>query len=454
MTAPVKRADVLGRDSWIRLFALCAAILFEGMSLSSINVQSARMGEDMGLTPDQLQLAVGAFLTAYAGLLPSGGAAADRWGRRRVFVTGLAVFAVGSFAAALSQDVAQLVIARLLQGAGSAVTAPAAVALITAEFPEGPLRTRAMGVFSTAGAAGFSLGVVLGGLIASSLGWRWAFVMYVPAALCVIVVAMRMLNRDPGRPDRAVPWGQALLLTLGMTGLIHAIGTIPSPDAADYAVGGGGLALLAAFAAVQRRSAVHLLPGRLLAGGGLGTAGIALGGAFAGITGAMFLVSIQLQESAGYTPFTLGLALLPQSLVVAVLSGVVARLTDRHPPRRILLVGMVLVCVGLALYVRSTDGPYVLHLMPATLFVGAGIATVFPAAILIVTAGAAPGDQGLAAALLTTCQQAGGAIGIAVVTAAQSAWTSVGAGLWAAVVLTVVCSALSAQGARGMARTA
>lgn len=166
--------------AWTRLLLLCTAVLFEGMSLSGINVQLAEIQHDLRLQPDQLQLVASAFLTTYAGFLLLGGRCADQWGRRRVFLFGVAIFGTGSLGAALARDALQIIAARAIQGVGSAITAPAAVALIVAEFPVGAARDRALGVFSAMGAAGFSAGVVAVGLVTNGPGWRWAFGLYVP----------------------------------------------------------------------------------------------------------------------------------------------------------------------------------------------------------------------------------------------------------------------------------
>jgi MFS family permease len=179
-------------SAWLRLLLLCAAILFEGMSLSGINVQLAEIQRELGLLPDQLQMVASAFLTTYASFLLVGGRSADRWGSRRVFLFGIAVFGTGSLGATLASNALQIIAARAVQGAGAATTAPAAVALITAEFPAGAARNRALGVFSAMGAAGFSLGVIAVGLVTNGPGWRWAFGLYVPLSAMVLAIAPRV----------------------------------------------------------------------------------------------------------------------------------------------------------------------------------------------------------------------------------------------------------------------
>ncbi|MFD5483295.1 MFS transporter [Streptomyces hawaiiensis] len=453
-TSPATAAAfTFDRRAWTTLLVLCTAVLFEGMSLSGINVQLADIRADLALGPDQLQLVAGAFLVAYAGLLLAGGTCADRWGGRRVFLAGVAVFGAGSLGAALAQDALPLVAARAVQGAGAAITAPAAVSLIVANFPEGAPRNRALGVFSAMGAAGFSLGVVTSGLLTEVFGWQGGFVLYVPLTVLVLVIGSRVLRVDeamnaPRR--RPLPYGSALLATGGLAALIHGVGRVGSATSAEVtAFAGAGLLAILAFLAVQWRSRSPLLPLSLVADRRMAAACVALGGAFAGITGAMFLVATDLQDRQGYSALAAGLAFLPQGIAVGVLSTPSARLADRRPPTLLLLSGLAVITVGQLLYTTVWSGSYITHLLPAALLVGAGIAVAYPAAVMLASA-AARENQGTASGALVTCQQAGGALGVAAVTGIQSTASGVfltgPLSLWAcfgfAALALLVCSAL------------
>lgn len=428
--------------AWLRLLLLCTAILFEGMSLSGINVQLAEIQRALGLRPDQLQLVASAFLTTYAGFLLVGGRCADRWGRRRVFLLGVALFGAGSLGAALAQGAIQIVAARGVQGVGGAITAPAAVALIVSSFPAGAARNKALGVFSAMGAAGFSLGVIAGGFITSGLGWRWAFGFYVPMSAAVLAIAPRFLPADQRDERGGVAFHAAALVTTGLITLVYAIGRVGAAPASEVIpIGGAGLALLGVFLFVQSRTAQPLLPLSLLADRWIAAASIALGGAFAGITGAMFLVSTALQEHHGYSPLFTGLAFLPQGLAVGLLSTPAARLATRWPVTRLLLGGLGVLVMGQLLYTGATSGGYVGHLLPAAVLVGAGIAGIYPAATMMTAASAGAHEQGVASGILTTCQQAGAALGVAAVTAIQSRASAnhqSAAGLWACAVFAIV----------------
>ncbi|CAL9366898.1 putative MFS-type transporter EfpA [Streptomyces sp. enrichment culture] len=424
---PSSRADTDGfrfdARAWTKLLVLCTAVLFEGMSLSSINVQLAGIQRSLDLRPDQLQLVASSFLTMYAALLLAGGKCADQWGHRRMFLTGVGIFGIGSLGAALSQEAVLLITARAVQGVGAAITAPAAVALIVRGFPEGAARNRALGVFSAMGAAGFSLGVVIGGLLTQGVGWRGAFLLYVPLGLAVLATSVRVLERetDTRTPQSRMPWLPALLITGGLVAVVYAVGRVGTGSLAEIAlsaaVGTGGVIT---FLIVQAKAPVPLLPLSLITNRRMAAACLALAGAFAAITGALFLVATELQEHKGYSALTAGLAFLPQGLAVGLLSTPAARMANRRPASRLLLVGLAVITAGQLLYTTVEHGSYATHLLPAALLVGTGIAVAYPAAVMLASAAASLDDQGTASGFLVTCQQAGGAIGVAAVTGIQS----------------------------------
>jgi MFS family permease len=409
--------------AWTKLLVLCTAILFEGMSLSSINVQLAGIQHTLDLPPDQLQLVASSFLTMYAALLLAGGKCADQWGHRRMFLVGVGIFGAGSLGAALSQEAILLITARAVQGVGSAITAPAAVALIIRGFPEGAPRNRALGVFSAMGAAGFSLGVVVGGLLTEAVGWRAAFLVYVPMSLVVLATGARVLDRETGTqpPRNRMPWLPALLITSGLIAVVYAVGRVGTGSLTVIAlIAAVGSAAVIAFLIIQAKAPAPLLPLSLVTNRRMAAACLALGGAFAAITGAMFLVATDLQEHQGYSALAAGLAFLPQGLAVGLLSTPAARMANRRPAPRLLLAGLTVITAGQLLYTTVEQGGYITHLLPAALLVGTGIAIAYPASVMLASEAASLDDQGTASGFLVTCQQAGGALGVAAVTGIQS----------------------------------
>jgi len=308
-----------------------------------------------------------------------------------------------------------------VQGLGAAVTAPAAVALIIVSFPAGRRRSRALGVFSAMGALGFSLGVVVGGLATTLFGWRGGFLLYVPLAVLVVAVARwRLVDPSSGPPlaAKSVPWVQMLAATSGFLLLAYAIGRTGSTGLGSVTVfGAAGIILIVGFLLWQRRSPQPLLPVYVLAEPSMGAACAALGFGFAAVTATLFRVATSLQEHDGYSAFAAGLAFLPQGIAVGVLSTPAARAVERRGAATVLTAGLVLLLAGQVWYLFAERGSYTAHLLPAAVLVGAGIALIYPAAVATVAALVSDRDQGTASGMLTACQQAGGAVGVAVVTA-------------------------------------
>jgi MFS family permease len=414
-------APLFTKTEWIRLLVLCAAVLFEGMSLSSINLQAVDIRQDLALSPGQFQLVVSAFLATYAGLLLLCGRCADRWGRRQAFLAGTGLFGVSSLVAALAPEPTVLIVARAMQGFAAALTAPAAVALIVAGFAEGAARNRALGVFSAMGAVGFSLGVVLGGVVTQEYGWRAGFALYVPLAAVVLLVGVRVLTdaRPVDIPGR-IPWASALLFTAGLVVTVAALGQAGTSSAPAVAMSaGGGLVLMLASGYAQTRRRAPLVPRVLMSDQRMVIACIALAGIFAAVSGAMLLLATDLQTDRGYSALTAGLALLPQGAAVGLISLYTGWMTGRWHASQLLFAGLTTVVAGQLLYITAERGGYLAHLLPATVLVGVAIGLAYPAAVLLSSA-AAGADQGVAFGVLVSCQQAGGALGVAMVTGLRS----------------------------------
>ncbi len=400
---------------WARLVVLCSAILIEGMNLSSVSIQLPAIQRELALRPDQAQLVASIFLTAYAGFLLLGGKCADHWGARRTFLIGMSLFGSASVVTALACSAFQMIAARAGQGMGVAITAPAAVALIATEFPSGAPRNRALGVLSAAGAVGFCLGVVAGGLLTERLGWRWAFGVYVPLSALILLAALRVLKSSTHRAPGRIPWVPAMIVTSGLMMAVYAAGRTGTASLRETAgVGLFGLMLIGIFLMMQSISPVPLLPPELLARPRMASACIAVSGGFAGITGGTFLLARMIQEHQGYSALAAGLAFLPQVATVGFLSTPAAKLANRYEGTLLVMVGLAVVAFGQLMYTRVETSGYMAAFLPATAIVGAGIAILYPAAAILAASSARPHEQGIASGILTTCQQAGNALGVAV----------------------------------------
>src|SRR5215213_4205413 len=275
MTSPTSSpAPVRWDASVIGLMAiLCGVLFLDGLDVSMVGMALPSIESDLGLSTSQLQWIVSGYVLGYGGFLLLGGRSADLLGRRRMLLAGLAVFTVASAVGGLVDDGTLLVATRFLKGAAAAFTAPAGLSIITTRFAEGPERNRALSIYTATGASGFSLGLVMGGLL-TELGWRWTFLLPVPIALGLLAAAPRLLPRDLARPAsrRSFDIPGAVTLTAGMLALVHTL--VEAPDrgwGSARTVGAFALAagLLAAFVVIERRTRHPLVRLGILRSGSL-----------------------------------------------------------------------------------------------------------------------------------------------------------------------------------------
>ncbi|TDE91466.1 MFS transporter [Occultella glacieicola] len=400
--------------SAVRTGVICLALLLEGMSSSSINVQIHAMATDLGLGGAEVPIAVGAFLLAYAGCLPVAGRVADVWSRREVFRLGVALFGAGCLVCALAQGPGLIVAGRFVQGAGAALSAPAALALITAGLGEGPARNRAVAIYGAMGAAGFSLGLVLPGFVVAQVGWRWSFVLLVPIVAAVLAVTARLHTNLPsgGRLD--------VRGALGLTGVLmlvmHALGGIGSTGAGTLAIELGLAGALVAW--LIRRGGVGDYPTAVLASAPIRAACLGLAGVYAAVLSSMLALSLGLQGQGDLDAFALGLLILPQPVAFTLTAGLGSRLVSRLGPARVMAAGALVLAASLGyLVVVGAQQPWTATMLPAMAGVGIALGLAFPAASIAVVDAAAEGDRGTASSLLTTAQNVGGALGVSALTA-------------------------------------
>jgi EmrB/QacA subfamily drug resistance transporter len=406
-------------------FVLVLDVAIVGVALPSIRA-------DLDLSPENLQLVVTTYALTFGGLLLLGGRIADLLGRRRVFVSGLALFTLASLACGLAGSEATLLAARLLQGGGAALVAPAALSLLTAIFPEGETRNRALGVWSAVAAGGGAAGLLLGGVLTDLAGWRWVFLVNVPVGIVVVAVARRVLPESRPAGTGRIDAAGAVAATAGLMALVYGLGRGGQEGFGDrlvLALLPASVALLAAFVAIERRAAAPLVPFglfrlRTLVGANLAT--FLMSGVVLGVN---FFLTLHFQEVLAYSPIETGLAFLPMTLVIGLASGAAARLVDRTGARPLLLGGMLALAGGSVLLSRlSADGSYAVDVLPGLLLVAVGLGPGFTIGTLAATAGVPAGQQGVASGVLNTSQQVGGAVGLAALAAVASAATGSAAG--------------------------
>jgi EmrB/QacA subfamily drug resistance transporter len=389
-----------------------------------VSVALPAVQADLGFTASGLAWTVNAYLVPLGGLLLLAGKLGDLMGRRRMLVSGLVLFVLASLLCGLATGAGMLVAARFLQGVAAAMASAVVLGMIVALFPEPAERAKAMGVYAFVGAAGASIGTLLGGVLTETVGWRWIFLVNVPIGVVAAVASMRLIERD--RPLGGASRPDVLGGALVTGGLVLAVFAIVDGSGSGMRLGLGVLAaaLLAAFVVRQRVIAEPLVRlgifrSRAVSGGNLVQMLMV-----AGMLGFQFTATLYLQRALGYPPAQTGMALLLVPVTIALVSlAWSGRLIGRFGPRAVLLTGEVLLVAGLLLLTRDPVGSYVMDVLPSMLVLGVGAGLSLPAVTTVMMSDATPTDAGLASGLANTSQQVGGALGIAVLAALATART-------------------------------
>jgi EmrB/QacA subfamily drug resistance transporter len=416
---------------WGALVLLCGVLFLDGLDVSMVGVALPSIRSDLDLSTSALQWVVSGYVLGYGGLLLLGGRFADLLGRRRVLLAALVVFTGASVVGGLVNDGTLLVMTRFLKGAAAAFTAPASLSIITTTFAEGPARNRALAIYTACGASGFSLGLVFGGLL-TELGWRWTFLLPVPIAIAILIAAPRVLASDPPvtGPRRGFDFAGAAAITAAMLLLVWTVVEAPETGwGAPETLGGFAVTalLLAAFVAIEQRSANPLVRLGILRSGSLVRANLGMAAVFGAYVAFQFVGTLYLQQLLGWSPVETALAFLPGGMLVALGAPRIGPLVDRFGTAKVILTGAVFFVIGYALFLRIGESlTYATVWLPAMLLIGLGFALCFPALNIQATAGVADHEQGLASGLVNTSFQVGGAIGLAIVTAVVSSNTGSG----------------------------
>ncbi|WP_329111171.1 MFS transporter [Micromonospora sp. NBC_01699] len=403
------------------LFVLCGAIFLEGIDVAMLNVALPAIRADLGLSTGTLSGVVSAYVLGYGGFMLLGGRAADLLGRRRMFLTWLVVFLVFSGLGGFATEGWMLLVARFVTGVAAAFLAPAGLSLVTTNFPEGPQRNRALGIYAGMAAGGFSLGLVAGGLL-TSIGWRWVF--FAPVIMSALILAAAIpLVRDSGARQRpAGGFDLAGAVSVAGAMLLLAYGVVRLERPADGRAGTaamflGGLLLLAVFVSIERRSANPLVRLGILRNPTLvrtNVAALLFLGAFAGF---QFLVTLYLQELRGWSALQTGLAMLLIGLDLILSPLLAPRLVDRFGNVRVLFGGLLLAVLAYALFLPvGPDWTYA-AMVPTMLLLGLSFSLVYGPLTMAGTDGVEESEHGLAGGLLYTAMQFGTALGLSAVTA-------------------------------------
>ncbi|WP_380163448.1 MFS transporter [Jannaschia sp. R86511] len=407
------------------LAVLCAAQFVLILDVAVVNVALVPLARDLRAAPEDLQLVASVYAATFGGALLIGGRLADRGHRRRVFLVGLVLFLLASVLCGVAWSVPAVVLGRAVQGLGAALASPAALSLLTTTFPEGPSRDRALGTWASVAAAGGAAGLVVGGALAATVGWRSVFLVNVPIIAVVVVAARRLLPTGPAERDRPeLPAAAGLAAAGAVVLLVVALGAAEAGARVGPVVAlvAATIAAALAFVLLDRRAAHPLVPASLVRRRSVAAANVATAAMSAVVLGTNFFLAVHLQSRLGLGPLMTGLAFLPITAVSAVTAVTAARLTGRLGTRRLLQGGMAVMVLGCLWLARLPgDGGYLLDVLPGMVLVAAGMGPAFAVGAIAATAGVPGRQQGAAAALLSTSTQAGAAVGLAALAALAAA---------------------------------
>jgi EmrB/QacA subfamily drug resistance transporter len=412
----------------LTLLLLCGVQFLDVVDSSITNVAFPSIQRALHFSQQNLQWVASGYLLTYGGFLLLGGRLADLLGRRRVLLAGLVAFAVCSFAAGRAQSEGILIAARVLQGVGAAMMAPAALSILTTSFREGRDRNTALGVWGAISGVAAAAGVFLGGVLSEGPGWRWVFYVNIPVCLLALGAALRLLTGDRKRAPLADFDTQgALLATGGMLLLVYAL--IKAPDigwanAQTLAMLGGAAGLLALFLLNETRNRNPLMDLSIFRVKGLAAADATWLIGMAGFFAMFFFLTLYMQEVLHFSPIQAGAAYLPVTACLAIASGIASQLFARIGTRPVIVAGALLSAGGIYFLSRvPLHGSYAPDVLPGLVLMALGFGAVFVGVTTAANAGVPADRAGLAAGLLSTSQQLGMALGLAILSAIATART-------------------------------
>jgi EmrB/QacA subfamily drug resistance transporter len=391
-----------------------------------VNVALPTIRRDLGFSEQSLSWILNAYTLMFGGFLMLGGRLADRLGRRRLFMAGIALFSSASLVCGLSQSEPMLLVARGVQGLGGALVSPAALSILLTTFAEGTDRNRALAVWGAIAGAGGAIGLLLGGVIVQVLSWRWVFFINVPIGAVVLALAPRIIPES--RTESAASSGYdaegAVTITLGTMALVFTLiqadswGWTSARTLAGFAI---AIALIAAFVVIERRHEDPLIPLRIFSNRSLAAADATMLVVAAALFGVFYFLTLYLQQVLGFSALKTGVDYLPLTLTLVGGSALASRFVDRFTPKPVLVAGLLVSTAGFALLTRIVGhGDYSSHVLPAIIVLGAGLGMSFVPITIAATTGVAPGDSGLASGLLNTTQQVGGSLGLAILSSVST----------------------------------
>ncbi len=408
------------RRRWIAFVVVCLGQLMIVLDVTIVNVALPSIQKDLHFSQANLAWVVDAYLIAFGSFLLLGGRLGDLVGRKRVFLSGLVLFTIASALCGLADDQTLLIVARFVQGLGGAITSAVILAIVVTEFPEPADRAKAMSIYTFVAVGGGSVGLILGGIITQAVDWHWIFLVNVPIGIAAFALGFFLIDESEAIGfDDGVDVLGSFLVTVGAMLVVFAI--VKSTDygwtsAHTLGFGGAGIALLAVFFLYESRVSNPIMPLRILRLRSLIGSSAVRGLLVTGMFGMFFLGALYFEHVLGYSALQTGLAFLPQTLTVAVLSlGITAKLLGRFGAMRLLIPGLALMAVGQLILATAGEHAQFFPTIFLALFVtGLGAGTSFMPLLTIAMADVPPRDAGLASGVINVSMQISAAIGIAI----------------------------------------
>ncbi|MCU1421017.1 MAG: transporter [Microbacteriaceae bacterium] len=413
---------------WLALSVLALAQFLVILDASIVNIALPSVGAELHLDTAALSWAITAYILPFGGLLLLGGKLADRFGHRRVFLIGVSGFIAASTLAGFATSGGMLFAARALQGTSAALLAPASLAIVTQLFLEPAARTRALGVWGAVAGIGGVAGVLLGGVLTATLGWRSVFFVNVPVGIVVLVVLPLLLTADPRGQRERLDIAGAVTVTLGLGSVVAALtqaSALGFASPVTLTLAGVGALLLVAFALIERRAANPLVRFGIFRNRSVSAGNLAMFFAGGATTGLFFLLSVFMQQVLGYDALTAGLTQLPLAGTLVVVAALLPGLIARTGARVTLVAGLVIMAGGLLwLAAAPSDAGFVADLLGPSIVIGVGLAGAFLSGTQLAVSEATGQDAGLASGLVNTSQQMGGALGLAILATVAASHTA------------------------------
>ncbi len=412
------------QNKWVVFSLLALAQFMVVLDVAIVNVALPSISRELHFAAGNLQWVITAYTLTFGGFLLLGGRAADLFGRRKIFISAVGVFAAMSLLCGLAQSDTQLIFARAAQGLAAAIMSPAALSIVLTSFKEGKERNKAMGFWAAISAGGAAVGVLLGGVLTQYLNWRWNFFVNVPVGIFVVFAGLRLLPHHIGEENHKLKLDLpgAVLATTGLMSLVYGLSKAPSLGWGSHTVEGfiaGGIALFLSFLYFETRTAQPMMPLSIFKIRNVLGANLAFLAIACTMFSMFFFLTLYIQQVLHYSPVKTGVSFLPVTFIVAAVSGVVASLVGKIGYKPPMVVGPLVLAVGLFIMSRTlkVHGNYWHNVFPGLATSAVGMGFTFVSGSLAATSGIPKHLSGLASGVLNTAQQIGGALGLGILSA-------------------------------------